>query len=376
MLRFQSYVFNQALGMLFAVLAGLAAVALLIQGLSQMDVIIEDRQSALIYLWITVLAAPLVIAITAPLAVFVATVVTLNTLHRESEIVVAQSAGMTRWQTAAPLIRVGVVAAVLQLAINLFLQPAAYREMRSVLAGVSTDLAAVLVQEGEFTSPVTGLTFFAREVRPGGELRGLLIHDGRTQGADSTTYVARLGVLTEVEGTPAILMREGQGHQLYGTSGLNILDFEEYLFDLTPFLREADALRLKASDRYLYELFFPDLTSYWDNQNQRPFLAEGHARLATPLLALAMAMIGVIAVVGGPFNRRGYGERLVWATVAALVLRALALAVQDAAGRDPALNPVQYGLPLVVFVVLLTIYLLPGYRRTSTPKLEQGSAFA
>jgi lipopolysaccharide export system permease protein len=374
MLGFQSYLFSAAFRALLLVLGALAAVALLTQGLAQMDVIIEDRQSALTYLWVTLLASPLVISMTLPLAVFIACVTTLNGLHRDNEIVVAQAAGLTRWQTAAPLLRLATLAALLQLAFNIWVQPTAYREMREVVVGAKADIAAVLIQEGEFTSPSDGLTFFSREVKPGGELRGLLIHDARNA-ADTSTFVARSGIITTVDGAPAILMREGQGHQVLTGTGLNILDFDEYLFDLTPFMREPDSLRLKSSDRYLPELFSPDLTSFWDNQNQDDFLAEGHARLASPLLCLAMAMLAVVAVVGGPLNRTGYGRRIAVAAVFAVILRLLSLAVQSEAGGDPALNAVQYLLPLSVFLGLVAFFLI-GHRRTMPRKVRPSGPLA
>ena len=370
--RFQRYIFREALNMLLLLLGGLVGVALLTQGLAQIDVIVDSRQSALTFLKVTALATPLVVAITLPIAVFIACVVALNRVHADNEIVVAQSAGMTRWQAAAPVLRLAAFAAVVHLIVGLWVQPSAYREMRAVLGDAQSDLATLLVREGAFSSPVDGITLYVRETGRNGELSGLLFNDSRNP-AQRVTYVAQSGRIFEFEGAPALLMRNGQGQQLTDTGSLSILDFDEYLLDLTPFMAEPDALRLKASDRYLFELFGPDLTSYWDHQNQESFLAEGHARLAGPLMNFAMAMIALIAVIGGDFSRRGYGRRIAIAAACAVVLRLFGLVAQSAAADDPSLNVLQYAAPVAVFVILTVIYLKPGRR---TAKRRFTGAFA
>ena len=47
----------------------------------------------------------------------------------------------------------------------------------------------------------------------------------------------------------------------------------------------------------------------------------------------------------------GYGRRIMWASIIALVIRLAALVTQAAAADEPQLNPVQYALPLAVIVV-------------------------
>jgi hypothetical protein len=52
--------------------------------------------------------------------------------------------------------RLAAGTAFLMLVLNLWVQPAAYREMRRELFEVKADLAATLVREGEFTQPAPG----------------------------------------------------------------------------------------------------------------------------------------------------------------------------------------------------------------------------
>jgi lipopolysaccharide export system permease protein len=61
---------------------------LLSQSLSALDIIVSQRQSALVFLKVTLLAMPQLLNMVMPIALFVAALVALNRLHTEQEIVV------------------------------------------------------------------------------------------------------------------------------------------------------------------------------------------------------------------------------------------------------------------------------------------------
>jgi lipopolysaccharide export system permease protein len=104
----------------------------------------------------------------------------------------------------------------------------------------------------------------------------------------------------------------------------------------------------------------PDWTAHYDIQNSQDFQAEAVSRIASPLLSIALAMIALVGVLGGDFNRRGYGRRIMVAGSIALLVRVVPIALQSAAQDEPALNPVQIALPLVV--ILICSVLLAGKR--------------
>ena len=359
MYRFQRYLFQSVLRTLVAIVGGLVMIALLTQGLQQIELIVENRQTVGTYLWVSVLAAPQIISLLMPLALFIATTGALNVAHRENEIVVAETSGMSNWQIASPVLRLATLAAILHLGLNLWIQPAAFREMRETVTLASTDLMASLVRPGEFYSTGDGLTTFAQEVN-GREMRDLLVYDSRNQ-EEPSTWIAKEGYAIEIEGIPAIVMRNGHVQQLGENGALEALSFDQTTFDLAPFFNDQKAVILKESDRYLPELFFPDMTNFYENANADKFLAEGHARIADPLLNIAMAMLAIFAVLGGDFSRRGYGQRIAFASAGAVTLRLAQFGAVSAGEGDPSLNWLQYFLPAAVVAVISIFYfLLPG----------------
>lgn len=341
-----SYVFRQALGPLLAILGALAAIAILTQGLNQLDIIITNRRAVLAFAWVTLLALPQLLSLILPMAVFIAVVYALNRMHNDSEIAVLYGAGVSRGRIARPIMQLAVLAALAHLAVNVIVQPWSFRERRETFYELRTDIASSLIEEGSFTFPNEHLTLYARERGGGGELRDLLINDARPE--FPITYTARAGAIVTIDGAPAIVMRNGQIQRQVEDGSVDVLDFDRYVLQLDGgSFEESDIFFLKASDRTLYQLFFPDLTSHYDQMNVDRFLAEAHARLSAPLLNIALALIALAGVLLGEFSRHGYGRRILIAAAVALLVRLGALATQAAATDDPQLNPLQYALPLL-----------------------------
>ena len=360
MTKIQLHLFKQVVQAVLIIVGSLVMVALLAQGLSRTDLILENRQSAITYFYIVMLGSPQVIALLLPLALFVAGVWSLNRIHKDSEIVVAQAAGMTRWQVASPVLRLAIVCMVVHLGVNLWVQPMSQRAMREAVAEARADLAAAVFRAGQFTSNGERLTFYARD-QVGGELRGVLISD-MTDPDFPTDILARSAALVTVEGRPTLLLRDALSQQLDANQQLSVLEFDQYMFDLTDFMKEDGELILKASDKFLHELIFLDRKNYFENKEADGFIAEANARLTSPMLNIVMALLAIYAVLGGDFSRQGYSRRIGIATGGAIFVLVVYLALQSAASDDPSLNVALWIVPLLTGGTLAWIYFGRGAR--------------
>lgn len=340
------YLLRQLLGPVVLSTLALSAVALLSQSLSGLDLIVNQRQSALVFLKVTLLAMPQLINLILPIAVFVAALVALNRLHTEQEIVVCFAGGMSRWRVISPAMRLAATVAFLALLLNLWGQPLAYRAMRQEMFDVKADLAATLVREGEFTEPTPGLTVYAQSVDGQGDLRNLFIHQVKPDGA-TTTYTAESGHVGRAQGRPVLFMKNGTNQEFSRQGVLNYLTFDEYIFDLAPLANDDELIHYKPSDRYLHELFFPDLQQDWERRNRRELLAEGNARLASPLYNIAFMALALCAILGGGFSRLGYGRRIAAMGAIAAVVRMLGFQAQSASEDAVWVNALQYAVPLL-----------------------------
>ncbi|MDB5427910.1 MAG: hypothetical protein JWP28_3403 [Phenylobacterium sp.] len=346
------YLLRQLLGpMLLATLA-LTALALLSQSLSGLDLIVNQRQSALVFLKITLLYMPQLINMILPIAVFVATLVALNRLHTEQEIVVCFAGGMSRWRVISPALRLAATIAVLALVMNLWVQPLAYRALREELFKVRSDLAATLVREGEFTEPVPGLTVYAQSVDGNGDMHNLFMHQTKPDGT-ATTYIANSGRMASRHGDSVLVLRDGSTQEFSPRGVLNYLTFLQYDFELGSLSNPEEMIHYKPSDRYLHELLFPDLQQGWEQRNRKSLLAEGHARIATPLYNIAFMAMALSAIIGGGFSRLGYARRIAIFCAIAAVVRILGFVAQSASEANAGLNILQYAIPLATTAVAL-----------------------
>lgn len=339
------YLMRQLTGPVVLATLALTSVALLSQSLAGLDLIVNQRQSALVFLKVTLLYMPQLINLILPIAVFVAALVALNRLHTEQEIVVCFAGGMSRWRVISPAMRLAATVAFLALIMNIFVQPASFRTLRQELFQVRTDLAATLVREGEFTEPTPGLTVYAQNVDGQGNLRNLFIHQVKPDGSTST-YTAEQGRVGRAQGRPVLFMKNGSNQELSSRSVLNYLTFDEYIFDLEPLARSDELIHFKPSDRYLHELFFPDLQQDWERRNRLDLLAEGNARIASPLYNIAFMALALNAIIGGGFSRLGYGRRIVMMGAIAAAVRLIGFQVQSACEDEAWLNVLQYLVPI------------------------------
>jgi lipopolysaccharide export system permease protein len=345
--KLQRYYFTQTLPLFLLIMAGLTLVALLSQSLSQLDLLFERGQSAGTFLGISLLATPQIMAIIVPIGLFAAVASSYTRMHQDNEIITAYASGWTPWRVAAPAYRLAIVAMIAALAINLFVQPLALREMRERLFAIRSDFAGMLVREGEFRSATDGLMIYAQKIERTGLMTGMMISDTKDRTAP-VIFVAQTGQITKLDTGPIIQLRNGSIQRKLANGDMDIVGFSTYVFELKGFADQDLELFYKPSDRYMAELLKPDMTYYWDQNHVGDLYTEANRRLASPLLSLAAVSLALFAVLGGAYSRQGYGRRI-GVAAAGLVLLLLAFSsILPAAANQPILGVLLYILPLSV----------------------------
>ena len=361
----QRYFRSQAFWPLVISLSALATLALLTQSLSTIDLIVENRQSAFVFLKVTVLALPQLVSIIMPLAVFMAMMFALNRLNVDSELVVAKASGMSPTQIASPALRIATYALILHLFINLWVQPTSFREMRSTLLDVRTDIAAQMLRPGEFIRPSSGVTVYAREIKSSGDMVDVLIYDARSA-VEPMTHSAKSGQITKFNDRTLLALENGNIQTLTPSGTLDLIEFDTHTVDLTNIMAMDPVLRLKTSDRYLHELLSPSDRERANEKGYRKLLAEGHARLSAPIYNIALTLLALAFLVRGEYQRMGYGRKIAICAIIGFLIRLSGFAVTAAAEGAPAFNALQYALPLAVSLIC-GAYLLSRRRWTLKP---------
>ncbi|HEX3431225.1 MAG TPA: LptF/LptG family permease [Rhizomicrobium sp.] len=382
MYRLFTYVLRQLAGPIGLFIFLLTSVVWLSQSLRLLDLVINRGQSALTFFYLTLLMLPNLLVIVLPIAFFAGTLYALHKLNADSELTVMSSSGCSPAQLLAPVLAASAVVMLATCACSLYLMPFCQRLMRDKEVDIRGDIAAAILNEGQFNTPSVGLTVFMRELSPDGQLRGVLVHDERDR-LRPTTYLAERGIIAASAAGARLIMLDGtieqgtvQGACRHGppphpkptpttkaaaakslgtgpkcqTSGfappsLSVLKFKRYVFDLDQFAGRPQESELRTSERYLSELLWPVSSKPLKRESRNIYFAEANNRLSAALYCPAFALIAFAAVTLGRHARGAYALRLATASLGAAALRIAGYGIQGIAARNPLFCILFYVIP-------------------------------
>jgi lipopolysaccharide export system permease protein len=347
---FDRYIFRTTFGAFLLIAVSLTMVIWLTHALREIDLMTNQRQTVLVFVGITGLLIPMLLAIIAPIALVVAVGHTLNRLNTDSEIVVMNASGMSPWRIFRPFLTTTLVVSVLVTGLSAYLAPKGLRELRNWAVSIKTDLLVNIIQPGRFTTIERGLTFHIRERRNDGRLLGIFIDDRRDP-KERVTSISEAGEIVETaRGTFLLLMNGSVHRQEAGKPDPTIVRFERYAFDLSRFSGGTTVQNFGVRERYLWDLASPDPADPVYKQFAPQFRTELHDRLVAPVYPIAFTVI-CFAILGAPRTSRQSRETsIIMAIVAAGMLRMIGFACNVFAAQSMLAIYVLYGSLAVALV--------------------------
>ena len=371
-----AYVLRQLATATLLVAVTLTAAIWLTQSLRFIDLIVNRGLTLGTFLNLTLLLLPSFLWLLLPIALFAAVLFTLNRLAGDSELVVMRACGLSPMQLARPVLVLTAIVCAAGYALTLYLLPLAYRAFKDLDFAVRNDFAGMMLREGTFNTVAPGITIYVRNRDASGDLVGLLVHDARRSDLH-VSMIAERGRLAIADNGPRIVLVNGNRQESERASGrLRILYFDRYSVDLGRLGERGGGERWREPrERYLHELFGPP-RDVNDAANVSRMRAEGHNRLASPLLALAMALVALAALLSGEHDRRGQGRRRLVAVLRAAAIQAANMTAQNVAAKWPAMVGLIH-LSVLLPIALSTWWLLaPTPVRFLRPRLRRGPAAA
>src|SRR5258706_12109965 len=355
--RIPRYILRQLALSTALVVVTLTSAIWLTQSLRFVDWIVNRGLPLSTFVYIAVLVLPSFLVVILPIALFSAVLFTYNKLQSDSEIVVLRAVGVSPTQLMAPALMVAFAVTLLSYLLNLWLLPLSYRGFKDLQYEIRNNYAAVLLQEGVFTTIDQGLTMFVREQGLRGELFGIMVHDSRLN-AKPVTMVAERGAIVNTAEGPRIVMVNGNRQELDESNGkLSFLFFDRYTVELNRSSKAAQAVRFREStERFIGELLDPQDVD--DPRVRAALQADGHQRLASPLYALSFVIVALAALLSGEFSRRGQTWRVIAPVGFVVTIQALGLRFPNLSSKTPILTVLIYLNALLPPV--LALYFLVG----------------
>lgn len=342
----------------------LACTIWLTQSLRFVELIINRGLSLGAFLYLTSLLLPSFLVIILPVALACAILYVYNKLTMDSELVVLRAAGLSQLRLAAPALMLGGIVTIICYSLALYFLPASFRQFKDLESTIRNDYSAIFLREGMFNTVSEGFTVYIRARDGSGELLGILVHDSRVP-SRPVTMMAERGAILATEDGPRVLLVEGNRQEVERQSGrLSLLYFDRYTVDLSQFTRAAENRWREPPERFLNELFYPNLSDPNDAQYQHSLKAEGHQRLAAPVYPIVYALIAAAAMLSGQFDRRGQARRIFVAVGVITLAQAAQLGLSNLAVKMPSTVPLMYLSPLLFGAAAALVLLRRSRRRT------------
>ncbi len=346
----ETYVLRTSRSAFLAGLGVLTAVIWITQALREFDLLTTKGQSFVTFLAVTALGIPSLVAVIAPVALFIAVLYALNRLNSDSELIVMSAAGLSPGRLFRPFAVLTLLATLLVGSMSLVVMPWSFLELRSLIMKIRADFITHVVREGTFTTLDDGFIFHYRERGPDGSLRSILMEDRRDP-SHITSYVAEDGQTATVDDNNYLVLTKGsvQRHQPDSRDAA-IVVFDRYALDLAQFGAEGDGAPLKPRERATRDLFNLDHTDPNYKVQEGRYRAELHDRFVSPLFALSFGMIAFAALGEPRTTRQGRGTAMLVAVVAVLMLRIAGFGASSLLVKSSAFILLDYAVPLIGLV--------------------------
>jgi lipopolysaccharide export system permease protein len=351
MTRIERYIFRTAALAFLAGLFALTAVVWITQALRQFDLLTSKGQTILVFLTMTGLTIPSLIAIIAPVALFVGVLYCLNKLNGDSELVVMSAAGVSPGRLLRPFALLFGIVFALVAWITVLVMPASFDAIRLLTSHIRADFITNFARPGAFTELESGFIFHYRERSPDGSLRGVFMQDRRDPG-HITSYIAERGRTIERNGSNYLVLDEGSYQRPAAGGDSAIVTFKDYTIDLTQFARQDDSSR-RPRERSTGELLSPDPKDETMQRLAGRFRAELIDRLTSPFYAFVGGLIGFAALGEARTTRQGRGVAIAGAILVFATVRLVGVAATSFVVSRPHAEYVVWAIPIVVSLLCL-----------------------
>ena len=343
------YISKNLIGVTFFVTLVLTMVIWLTKSLHFLEIMIDSNAPVGSFMKLIFLSLPKPLEVILPIALMTAILFVYNKMIVDNEMVVMRSSGLSQNVLARPAILLSIVITLLVFLLTTWLSPVSIKNMQGFRQTLKTEYSSFLLREGVFNTVGKNITVYVKKREANGNLYGLVIHDARDKDTPPVTIIAKKGTVVSTDKGPSIIVYDGIRQQLnIESQSLSKLYFDSYTIETHEFQNQALLRWQKESERTLLELLYPKKGDKRAKKFQQQFTVEAHTRITEPLYSIIFALIPLVCLILGSFNRRGQTKRILIAVVLVIILKSTSLGIADLAKKHTFMLPILYILPLSV----------------------------
>ncbi|WP_237154958.1 LptF/LptG family permease [Oryzibacter oryziterrae] len=344
------FLFTRVLAAFTGTLFTLVGIAWITQALRKFDLVTAKGQAIALYLGITLLLVPQIVAVVAPFAMVLALVIVLNQLHSESELVAMTAAGVSQRQLAKPFIAVSLVVSLVTAWAVMFGDPMALRSVRDIGNHIRADVVSNVIQPGQFSDIEDSFTFHIRDRLGDGSLQGLFIFDNRDP-AYSYTYTANVGRIAQFGARTMVVMERGTVERVRRSDNAGTLvKFGSYAFDLSQLTPQNTAKSADIDESTIVDLLSRDAqTAGFSDATVAHEIAN---RVSTMLYPPLMTLIALLFLGYPKTTRTGRSLAVLSALFVPTLTRIFGLILAGISKNNPVVTQLLVPLPLLGIILV------------------------
>ena len=359
MQRLERYIFRMAALAFLVSLTTLTGIIWITGALKEISLLTVKGQTILVFLAITGLGVPFILAAIAPIALFGSVLYCLNRLNGDSELIVMSASGVSPTLLLRPFLALSALVFVALLALSTVVIPYSFNAIDEMTKRIHADFIANFARPGAFNQLEAGFIFHFRERGRDGSLRGVFIQDRRNP-KEISTFIAEVGDLVEKNDDIYLVLHKGSAQRPRGAGDSSIVTFEDYAIDLSQFIRRGpDSAMPRPRNRDTLALLRFDPRDPADLAVAGEARAELFDRLTSPLYAIVAGLVAFAALGEARTTRQNRGLAILGAITVFAAVRlfgfadALTLRGKGGAGAPLWSEIGAWGGPLVAALVCL-----------------------
>ncbi len=301
---YQNYIFKKIAITFVAITSILVSLIWFTRIISFIGYITESGVEIKQFFVLLVLILPWLLLFIIPIALCVTVIVIYWRLISHNEIVILKNSGIANYALAKPAILIVIISTLFCLSISLYIMPYANKQLRVSKTVISNNYDSLAIAAKTFIYNIKNMVIYVQK-RDGDNLSGIFIYDNRSK--DNSAAITAKSAKAEVQNGSIILYLQNGTLQKYDRTNnkAEVLSFASYSFNLNERGSEdINKLVWSAKERYIHELLNPQDVTLNEDQQKR-IRNEIHKRFIYPLFSFIFSFVGVAAMLGGAFNRRG-----------------------------------------------------------------------
>jgi len=354
-MEIKQYIFKQMVYWLLVCTVSLIGIVWLGQALQLIELLVNKGAALSQFLIIIAFTVPLWLMAILPIAGFTAVMVVLNKMAADREIIAMYTAGMSNIRIAFAPIMLGVLLTSYLFINSIYILPHLFGGYKSMINSLRSSAPIVTLQEGVFTDITKGLTIFINSRTSRNSFQHIFAHDTRDD-SKVIEIIAESGSIDVFSTPPKLKFNNGiRSEYTPGSRQATVLEFESYNLSLAQDFQTSKNRVLDYNELPISTL----LAGKSSNEHySREMRAEGHYRLASPLLGLSLVMIGVVAVLRSSYRRSDNWKNILTGSVIAIVFELLVITFRGLTVDYPMIFPMIYviaGGPAIFGLYLLRV---------------------